>query len=168
MNERAEANLRRSRARRRCGEIELVTADAVDWKIPPDLTIAYMYCPFTGVVFERVIRNLLASVDEHPRRLRLVYNYPVEHSLLIRTGRVRVLDVVKGGWPARSGPADAIVTYLALPRDRELAGEYAAHFPQRVDGAEQWLGEYEPGFVLEKPKRLGGVVVQRPASSSRS
>jgi hypothetical protein len=29
----------------------------------------------------------------------------------------------------------------------------------------EWLGEYERGFVLEKPARLGGVFLRRPKLS---
>jgi hypothetical protein len=163
LNERARANLGRSRARRRCSEIELVTADCLDWPIPPDLTVAYFYCPFTGKVFEQVIQNLLDSVDRHPRPLRIVYNYPLEHNSLLRTGRARVLDVCGGRWPLRGKPADVIVTYLAIPSDQRRAQEYEALFLPRRRIPKEWLSEYHPGFVLNKPARLGGKVLERPA-----
>lgn len=165
LTERAKENVERSRAPRQSAEVQLVTADAVDWRIPPDLTVAYLYSPFTGELFERVIDKLLASVDEHPRPLRIVYNYPVEHNRLVRTGRVRVLSVAPANWPASSNPADVIVTYLVVPSDEGLAREYARTFPTQLEGAEQWAGEYEPGFQLEKPDRLGGVVLERPRRS---
>jgi SAM-dependent methyltransferase len=162
LTERARENVERSRAPRQSADVQLVTADAVDWHIPPDLTVAYLYSPFTGELFERVIERLLASVDEHPRPLRIVYNYPVEHNRLVRTGRVRVLSVAPASWPASSNPADVIVTYLVLPSDERLAHRYAREFPVRLDGAEEWADEYEPGFLLEKPDRLGGIVLERP------
>jgi hypothetical protein len=162
LNARARRNLVRSRIRRRAGKIEVVTADALEWQIPPDLTVAYLYCPFTGEVFRRVMDKLLASVDEHPRPLRLVYNYPFEHNELVRTGRMRVLSVVDATWPRKTSAADVIVTYLVLPSDPTLAAEYTVRFPQRIGGAEEWLSEYEPGFALEKPTRLGGIVAERP------
>lgn len=162
LTERARENLARNAHRLRSTEVELVTADALTWAVPADLSVAYLYCPFTGDVFDRVLAKLFESVDEHPRPLRIVYNYPLEHSRLIRTGRVRVLDVASSVWLSRSrqGP-DAIITYLLLPTNKALAGEYAARYPQRVSGAVQWLGEYEPGYVLEKPARLGGIVDRR-------
>ena len=167
MTERARANVARARGNARAGSTELVVADALTWPVPPDVTVAYFYCPFTDEIFDGVIRNLAASVDEHPRPLRIVYNYPVEHSRLLRTGRVRVLDVASARWPSASltGP-HVVLTYLLLPSDPALRAEYIARFPQRVEGAEVWLGEHEPGYVLEKPERLGGVVLQRPAGGS--
>ena len=162
LTEQARENLARNAHRVRAAEVELVAADALEWPVPPDLTVAYLYCPFTGDVFDRVLAKLFESVDEHPRPLRMVYNYPLEHSRLIRTGRAHVLDVRSSAWLSRSrwGP-EAIVTYLLLPQDESLRREYVAQYPQHVAGAEQWLGEYEPGYILEKPARLGGVVVDR-------
>jgi SAM-dependent methyltransferase len=162
LSEQARENLARNAHRVRAAEVELVTADAVDWAVPEDLSVAYLYCPFTGDVFDRVLAKLFESVDEHPRPLRMLYNYPLEHSRLIRTGRVHVLDVASSAWLSRSrkGP-EAIVTYLLLPKDEDLRREYVARYPQHVAGAEHWLDEYEPGYILEKPARLGGVVVDR-------
>jgi SAM-dependent methyltransferase len=162
LNERARENLGHSRAPRRCPEVHLVTADALEWEIPPDLTVAYLYCPFTGDVFTRFVEKLLDSVDRNPRPLRLVYNYPVEHNLLLRTGRFRPIEVAASRWPAPAGPAERIVTYLVLPSDPALAREYESRFRPRLQGEKKWLGEYDPGFVLEKPARLGGVVLERP------
>src|SRR5829696_3336166 len=74
LNERASANVARVRAQRtmRCGEVELVTADATAWRVPGDVTVVYFFSPFTEEVFDRVVANLLASVDERPRPLRLL------------------------------------------------------------------------------------------------
>jgi SAM-dependent methyltransferase len=169
MTARARANVEHNRGRLKAQEVELVTADAVEWEVPRDLTIAYLYCPFTSDIFDRVMQNLFDSVDEHPRALRIVYNYPVEHSRLIRTGRVRVLDAVGSQWLARSRVgSDVIVTYLVLPSDEPLRREYVDRWPQRLKGAEVWLGEHEPGYALEKPERLGGIVLRRPRKSSSS
>jgi len=163
MTDLARANVERNKHRFRAAAVDLVAADATEWEVPADLTVAYLYSPFTGRVFDAVFENLCASVDAHPRPLRILYNYPVEHSRLIRTGRARVLDVRSSQWLSRDrrGPK-AIVTYLVLPRDQSLRARYEEMFPQRLGDAEQWLGEYEPGFKLTKPERLGGVSLERP------
>ena len=138
-----------------------MTADALEYEIPDDLTVAYFYCPFYGGVFRRVVESLLASVDRRPRAVRLLYNYPLEHPYLISTGRVRVVDAAPGSWPPRplSRPL-TILTYLVLPGDERLAEQLSARFPPRLRGAECWLGPYDPGFVLQKPARLGGIVMR--------
>ena len=59
---------------------------AVD--IPPDVTIVFLYNPFTGPIFEALIDKLLASVDAHPRPVRIIYHNPVEERILLGTGRI--------------------------------------------------------------------------------
>jgi SAM-dependent methyltransferase len=161
---RARRNLEQSH-RVRAREVEVVTADAVEWPVPPDVTVAYFYCPFVGEPFTAVVSRLIASLDEHPRALRIVYNLPVEHSFLIGTGRVQAIDAVPNLWLRRSrtGPR-TIVTYLVLPADESFRRVLLDRYPTRLDGAEVWLGAYEPGYLLAKPDRLGGVFLDRPRS----
>lgn len=164
MTAQAQENVDRNRERIRAGEVELVTSDAVAWEVPPDLTVAYFYSTFAEEIFDAVVAKLFASVDQHPRPLRIVYNYPLEHSRLLRTGRVQLLEAVNAIWPRRSRRrAEVILTYLVLPSDEELRREYLARFPRRLRGAKHWLDEYEPGYVFEKPDRLGGVWLERPS-----
>jgi SAM-dependent methyltransferase len=75
--------------RLRCQEVDLVTADATDYEIPDDVTVAYFYDPFEGATFERVIQRLIASVDDNPRRVRLVYLVPKEAKRLESMDRIR-------------------------------------------------------------------------------
>jgi len=166
MTARARENLARNRGQVRARAVELVTADALTWTLPDDLSVAYLYCPFTGDVFDAVIRRLITSVDEHPRPLRVVYNYPVEHARLLATGRVSVIDVASSQWPptALDGP-HVIVTYLLLPSNEALREDLRRRFPEQLAGAEVWRGPHEPGYQLEKPPRLGGVVLDRPADA---
>jgi precorrin-6B methylase 2 len=89
----ARANLERHRDRLRCDDVEIVTSDALAWEVPDDLTIAYMFRPFTGATFGGMIDNLIASYDRSPRRLRIVYVNPEEHDLIMATGRVRELPM---------------------------------------------------------------------------
>jgi SAM-dependent methyltransferase len=81
---------------------EVVTADVLDYEIPDDLTVAYLFDPFTGSVFDGVISRLEASVDRRPRRVRIVYVVPNELERLTRTGRVRTVRHGTAGW-LRSG-----------------------------------------------------------------
>jgi hypothetical protein len=154
----ARENIDRCRPRLTARDFEVVVADAVDYEVPDDVTVAYFYCPFLGETFERVLDRLLASVDRFPRVVRLVYNYPVEHNRLIDTGRAEVLDVAARSWPTRRGsPDDVIVTYLLLPRGGRPA--IPGPPPRRGPGLErapQWLGPYDPGFEFTKPPLRAG------------
>ena len=94
LNEAARQNIDRNRDSFRCHDVELVSAEAQEWEVPGDLTIAYLYAPFPPRIFEGVLRQLLASIDRHPRRLRVVYYFMTEQDreVIMATGRAKQLD----------------------------------------------------------------------------
>ena len=83
----ARRNVEQMRAKVEARDVEIVTADATAYSIPDDLTILYLYNPFTGEIFDRVLENVIASVDRAPRRLRVIYRHPTEYEKLEATGR---------------------------------------------------------------------------------
>ncbi|MGH2993061.1 MAG: methyltransferase domain-containing protein [Solirubrobacterales bacterium] len=87
----ARETIARGRHRLRCGEIEVITGDVLEYEMPDDVTVAYLADPFHGPTFEAVIAKLVASVDRNPRRLRIIYNNPVEGGRLERTGRAHLV-----------------------------------------------------------------------------
>lgn len=105
------------RAHQRAREVEIVHADATEWPIPADLTVAFLYCPFLGEHFDRFIDRLVASYDENPRPLRILYSLPWLHNKLLATGRFAVIDVRSQRFITRPGwyeNAQVIVTYEIL------------------------------------------------------
>jgi precorrin-6B methylase 2 len=98
----ARANLDARSTRRRCEEVELVTADVLEYRIPDDVTVAYIYNAFTGSVFRSVIDQLVASVDRAPRRVRLIYRTALEEETLLATGRFREVRRLPGLRPSRA------------------------------------------------------------------
>jgi hypothetical protein len=144
----AQENVRRYRGPRACGAVELVTANALAYEIPDDLTVAYLYAPFDGEVFDGWLANVLASLDRRPRTFRVVYNYPNEHNRLMATGRAEPLSVAPRSWPARrEAPDDVIVTYLLLPEGGRDSLPGPAPLPDAtLDRAPAWRGQYDPGF----------------------
>jgi histone methylation protein DOT1 len=94
LNDIARENLDRNRDRLRCPDVEVISADATQWQVPDDLTIAYFYCPFPPHVFEEVLQQLFASLERRPRPLRLVYFFmsDPDRDLLMATGRAKELD----------------------------------------------------------------------------
>ena len=88
----ARANLEHSRLRPRAGAVEFVTADVLEFELPDDLSVVYLYNPFTGLLFARFVERLLVSLERRPRPLRVVYNYPFEHDHLLAGGRFRPID----------------------------------------------------------------------------
>jgi hypothetical protein len=57
-----------------------------------------------------------------------------------------------------------IATYLVPPTDASLRRPLLDRYPAHLDGAEVWLDAREPGYLLTKPDRLGGVFLDRPRS----
>lgn len=101
LNAVAAANVESSRARLRCQDVELVTADVAEFRIPDDVTFAYIYNAFTGPVFQRVLDELIDSVERRPRTVRLLYRTPREHERVARTGRFRLERVIISWRPTR-------------------------------------------------------------------
>ena len=95
LNQIARKNIERNRHKLRCRRIDLVTADAVHFAIPDDMTVAYFYHPFSGDTFKNVIDNIVRSLDRRPRRLTIVYQIPLMEDYLLSTGRFAVLRTVK-------------------------------------------------------------------------
>jgi hypothetical protein len=102
LNRIARYNIDHNRDRLACRDVELVTADAVGYQVPDDVTVAYFYHPFEGKTFARVIDNLVASLDRSPRQLRVIYVYPKSVDLLLETGRFELERKMRAPRPALS------------------------------------------------------------------
>jgi len=87
----ARDNLAAGRHRLRCADIELLTVDALEWEVPDDLTVVYLYCPFPDEVLGPVLAKLIESLDRRPRSLRLLYNFSTtkNREIVMATGRAR-------------------------------------------------------------------------------
>ena len=74
--EAARENIRRVSHRLRCHDVEVVTGDAAEFACPDDATVLHFFDPFAGVILERVIGNVLASLQRTPRRLTILFADP--------------------------------------------------------------------------------------------
>jgi SAM-dependent methyltransferase len=93
----ARSNVERNRRRFSCGDVELVSADVLDFEIPDDLTVAYFYQPFCGRTFETVIDRLVDSIERIPRRLTIVYACPGMETYILASDRFRLAGSSRGG-----------------------------------------------------------------------
>jgi SAM-dependent methyltransferase len=100
--DRAQNLVAAQRRKYRCHDVEIVTCDVADFRVPDDLTIAYFgnVQYFSRDEMDAVLRNLIESIDDRPRRMRLIY-YPAtnyENAGVLETGRFRLLpDASFGG-----------------------------------------------------------------------
>lgn len=66
--------------------IEILNCDATTIKNELDVfNYFYLYNPFTGRTFSLVIQNILESIERHPREVTIIYNYPLEKSIIEST-----------------------------------------------------------------------------------
>jgi SAM-dependent methyltransferase len=82
----ARRNVASCRLSTRCGAVELVHSDALDYTIPDDVSVVYLFNPFRGATFAGVLRRLEESVDRHPRTLRVIYRNAHHHDDLVGRG----------------------------------------------------------------------------------
>jgi SAM-dependent methyltransferase len=107
----ARQNLDANRDRLRCRDIEVVTADAAAYAIPDDVTYIYLFYPFVGETFRRVLRNIHASLDRCPRTMRLIYASPRLEAEILTGGRFRRERLIR--LHPRASVADQIAVYVA-------------------------------------------------------
>jgi SAM-dependent methyltransferase len=75
-----------ARMRQAATPIELIHSDVDHWKIPQDVTVFYLFNPFTGHTFGRFVEKVVASQQENPRRILIVYVFPVMGDVLTAQG----------------------------------------------------------------------------------
>lgn len=78
----ARENLRRMKV----SKSALYHSDAAEFTDIDRYTFFYMYHPFPRIVTERVLQNMVRSLERCPRRLTLVFNNSVDHDLILTYG----------------------------------------------------------------------------------
>ena len=76
LNRTAQENVENARRHLSCPDVELVTADAATYRIPPEVSVIYFFNPFCGPVLAQVLDNLRASLRENARPVRLLCRVP--------------------------------------------------------------------------------------------
>lgn len=112
----ARRNVAARRVHLRCADVDVVTADVADYRIPDDVSVVYIYNAVRGPIFDAVVANLIASVDRCPRTVRLIYQNAREHERLVSTGRFRLVRTVGRRRPFRDqGDRTYLRLYLLEP-----------------------------------------------------
>jgi 16S rRNA G966 N2-methylase RsmD len=114
----ARENLERARGRLKTQAVELVVADAETWPLPDEVTHVYMYRPFKGDLFARVMERVIESLDRRPRQLTLIYAYPEQDDVVLASGRFRRVRTSRG---LDKRPHHSVNVYVSVP-DAQLSG----------------------------------------------
>lgn len=86
----ARKNMKIFRTKRNVStEIEIVRADVAHYQIQPDQSVFFMYNPFGDAVMEHVVINLRRSLEQAPRPVWLIYNTPLCHGVIEKSGLFR-------------------------------------------------------------------------------
>jgi len=89
----ARAGLAARAHQHRCHDVEIVVADAREFPVPDDLTVAYFFRPFGAESFEIVLGRIVESIDRNPRRVWLIYVWPPDEArpMILATERFRLV-----------------------------------------------------------------------------
>jgi hypothetical protein len=69
----------------------VIEQDATDFVWPLTPLLVYLFNPFSAKVLEKVVKNLLVSVERHPRPVDLVYIRPEFRSVIERFPSIQLL-----------------------------------------------------------------------------
>ena len=72
----ARENLRRARRKLHGRNIVLANADARCYELPDDVSVIYLFNPFSGQTLAAAIQRISASLLRRPRPLTILYVYP--------------------------------------------------------------------------------------------
>lgn len=72
----ARHNVHRAQRHLKCTDVRVVQTDARRFVLPDDVTIVFMFNPFTGRVLEAVLGQIEESLLRRPREIRIVYALP--------------------------------------------------------------------------------------------
>jgi SAM-dependent methyltransferase len=87
----ARRNLAARDREHRCRNVEVVVSDLADYRVPDEVTIGYLYHPVKDETFASLLQSIVDSLDRNPRRVRLIYNLPVQKSDVLASRRFRLL-----------------------------------------------------------------------------
>jgi hypothetical protein len=61
---------------RQCEDVRCIAGDASEFVFPPGPLVIFMWHPFVGVVFDRMLANLEQSLGQEPRQVYILYLNP--------------------------------------------------------------------------------------------
>ena len=69
----AEQNLARLGQRRTCPDVRVINADALEYTIPADVSLIFLFNPLSGAALDTLLEHVVDSHRKHPRALRILF-----------------------------------------------------------------------------------------------
>lgn len=82
----AEKNIAKSKNLFPSANINVLHEDVVDYKIRKEETVFFFFNPFDEFIMLRVVKNILASLKENPRKIFVMYANPVHKEIFLSAG----------------------------------------------------------------------------------
>ena len=74
----ATRNVHAAQKRLACQDIRVIQGSAASTPLPDDVTVLFMFNPFSGSILEQAMEQVHESLKRQPRKLRVVYVLPVD------------------------------------------------------------------------------------------
>jgi hypothetical protein len=88
--EACKLNLEKVRSTRRCGDVQVLNADATEFDLPREPCIVYIYNSFRGPVLAAALERIRKSVENCPRHVRIAYVTPMLPEFFLQIPGIRV------------------------------------------------------------------------------
>lgn len=87
-------------------EFEVTHMDAAEYEIPPDANLLFFSNPFDETLIEKVIGNILKSLEMHPREIVVVHLFPQGNMAFVNHPRFRLEHESEEGFVFRLKPGN--------------------------------------------------------------
>lgn len=67
-------------------DVECICGNALEFEQYGEFDVFFLFNPFSCEVLEQVLGKILASVEENPRAITLLYHHPLHYQLMERAG----------------------------------------------------------------------------------
>jgi hypothetical protein len=92
----AEQNIRNyQNPAQRCRKIELLLGDVIDYRIPEDPVVLYLFNPFNEKLVELLVANIRKSLEAKPRPIIVLYKNPIANEVFEKQGFLHTVKITK-------------------------------------------------------------------------
>ena len=92
----AEQNIRNyQNPSQQCRNIELLVSDVVDYRIPAEPEVLYLFNPFNEKVMEVLVANIRRSLEVQPRPVIIMYKNPIANAVFEKDKFLKTVKLTK-------------------------------------------------------------------------